>query len=166
MATRLDILEGSLAKKNEVLERLFDTHFADVKAANGQPLNDKRNGQATMKKWERQSDAIRSQKESIKKTEDAIEREKSKIADTEATKKDFPNVILNLIEDGTLTQWRKHPRFLFIKGVDKARLAYDPDTGIISHRYSNQVTDKAQRKILIDTWNIVKIINEEVEATA
>lgn len=164
MATRLDILEGSLIKKNEVLDRLFDTHFTDVKAANGQPLNDKRNGQATMNKWERQNDAIRSQKESIKKTEVAIEREKSKISGTEIVKREFPNVIVNLIEDGALIQWRKHPRFLFIKGVDKARLVYNPDTGIISHRYSNQVTDEAQRKILIDTWNKVKIINEEVAA--
>ena len=55
MSNRLEILKNSLEKKEQQLEKRFDDHFADVKRANGQPLNDKRNGQATMNRWERQN---------------------------------------------------------------------------------------------------------------
>ena len=47
MSKKLEILKNSLAKKEQELQRRFDVHFATVKQANGQPLNDKRNGQAT-----------------------------------------------------------------------------------------------------------------------
>ena len=59
MSKRLEILKQSLAKKEQELQRRFDEHFATVKQANGQPLNDKRNGQATLNKWEKQNNAIR-----------------------------------------------------------------------------------------------------------
>ena len=59
MSKKLEILKQSLAKKEEQLNAKFDQHFATVKQANGQPLNDKRNGQATLNKWERQNEGIR-----------------------------------------------------------------------------------------------------------
>ena len=68
MSKKLEILKQSLAKKEQELQRRFDEHFATVKQANGQPLNDKRNGQATLNKWEKQNNAIRTLKESIEKT--------------------------------------------------------------------------------------------------
>ena len=71
MSNRLEILKNSLLKKEQQLEKRLDNHFADVKRANGQPLNDKRNGQATMNRWERQNEAIRNLKESIEKTKRA-----------------------------------------------------------------------------------------------
>ena len=69
---KLEILKQSLAKKEQELQRRFDVHFATVKQANGQPLNDKRNGQATLNKWEKQNNAIRNLKDSIEKTKSAI----------------------------------------------------------------------------------------------
>ena len=78
MSKRLEILKNSLAKKEQDLANRFDTHFKTVKQANGQPLNDKRNGQATLNKWDRQSDGIRTAQESIEKTKRAIEFEEGK----------------------------------------------------------------------------------------
>ena len=74
-----EILKNSLVKKEKALDEKFDNHFATVRQANGQPLNDKRNGQATLNKWERQSDSIRTQKASIEKTKRAIEIEEGKV---------------------------------------------------------------------------------------
>lgn len=48
--SRLEILQNSLAKKNAVVDAKISNHFATVAQANGQPLNDKRNGAATFKK--------------------------------------------------------------------------------------------------------------------
>ena len=45
---RLEILENSLAKKEAELVQRINTHYDDVMSANGQPLNDKRNGRVTM----------------------------------------------------------------------------------------------------------------------
>ena len=59
MSKKLEILKQPLEKKEQQLNSKFDQHFATVKQANGQPLNDKRNGQATLNKWERQNEGIR-----------------------------------------------------------------------------------------------------------
>ena len=47
MTKRLDILKASLEKKEAAMDAKISEHFATVKEANGQPLNDKRNGAAT-----------------------------------------------------------------------------------------------------------------------
>lgn len=52
--SRLDILKASLEKKQAKFNRKLNEYFSDVKSANGQPLNDKRNGYSTMKRWDRQ----------------------------------------------------------------------------------------------------------------
>jgi hypothetical protein len=78
MTTKLDRMKLVLAKKEEELEAKFQEHFADVKSANGQPLDDKRNGRATTDRWERQNDAIRSLKEDIERRKKAIDREEDK----------------------------------------------------------------------------------------
>ena len=54
MTKRLDILKNSLAKKEKEFDAKLQNHFDTVKLANGQPLNDKRNGRATINLWERQ----------------------------------------------------------------------------------------------------------------
>ena len=159
---RLEILENSLIKKNAVLNDKFETHFASVKQANGQPLNDKRNGRATLDKWDRQNEAIRNQKESIAKTERAIEKEKGKIIDVEGAKETFPNIILEMLESGQLIQWRKHPNTFFIKGVDKARIVWDTKKKIIFTRYRNSITEQEIWKIFASTFNtILKILQED-----
>ena len=51
MTNKLVILKNSLEKKNKILDQRFDTYFGDVKRGNGQPMNDKRNGVSTLRRW-------------------------------------------------------------------------------------------------------------------
>ena len=155
---KLQILENSLIKKKAVLDNRFERHFASVKQANGQPLNDKRNGQRTLDKWDRQSDAIRNQKESIEKTERAIEKEQYKIIDTEAVKETLPNIILEMLETEQLIQWIKHPNTFFVKGVDKARIVWDNKKRIIFTRYRSTITEQEVWKLFVSAFN--KILKE------
>lgn len=159
---KLKILKASLIKKEAVLDQRYETHFASVAQANGQPLNDKRNGQATLNKWDRQSEAIRNQKESIEKTKQAIEKEEYKISDTEGAKKELPSVILEMLETEQLIQWRKHPNTFFVKGVDKARIVFDPKKRIIFTRYRNSITEQDVWKLFVSAFNkILKQLQDE-----
>ncbi|HCF4141390.1 TPA: hypothetical protein NIE10_006589 [Pseudomonas aeruginosa] len=153
MSRRLEILRASLTKKEALFSQKLSAHMEAVKAANGQPLNDKRNGSATLEKWDRQNDALRALDDSIAKTLRAIEREEAKIATVQAVA--LPDAIKALIESGVLTQWRKHPRFFFVSGVDKARIALMYD-GQIGHRYLSSITSKDQYAIFRDTFNTLK----------
>ena len=73
--SRLEILKSSLKKKEDKFNKKINDHFRDVASANGQPLNDKRNGPATMRRWDRQNNAISNLQKEIDKTKSAIERE-------------------------------------------------------------------------------------------
>jgi len=95
---RLEILQNSLQKKEAILDQKFDNHFADVKRGNGQPMNDKRNGQATLNRWESQNDSIRNQQKEIEKTKAAIEFEQGKILDCQSVLKDLPKPFLDALE--------------------------------------------------------------------
>jgi hypothetical protein len=157
MSKKLEILKNSLVKKEKVLDEKFDNHFATVKQANGQPLNDKRNGQATLNKWERQSDSIRTQKASIEKTERAIEIEEGKISEVEHTNTFIPAEILHCVENGELNQWRKHPTTFFVSGVDKARIVWDNKKKVVAHRYVRSITDQEQRSKFAKLYNRLNI---------
>ena len=150
---RLEILEASLIKKKALFDEKLQNHFDTVKQANGQPLNDKRNGQATLNKWERQNQSLRDLEEGIEKTKCAIEKERGKIIDVEIAKETFPKPILDMIESGELNQWRKHPNRFFVPNVDKARIIWDDKKKIISHQYSKSITDKDQWKLFAKTFN-------------
>ena len=150
---RLITLETSLKKKKKQFDHKLQNHIDIVKQANGQPLNDKRNGQATLNKWDRQNDSLRNLQESIDKTERAIEVEKGKIIDCEAVKDILPDAILEMIANGTLKQWRKHPNTFFVNGVDKARIVWDNKKKVVAHKYSKQITDKDQWKLFVKTYN-------------
>ena len=151
--SRLEILQKSLAKKENVLADKLGAHFDSVKQANGQPLNDKRNGQATMSKWDKQSQGIANQIKEIEKTQNAIEREQAKINGCEAVKSELPQILLDLLADGKITQWRKYPNRFFVVGVEKARMVYDFKTGLISHSYVNQIKDKEQFNAFKELYN-------------
>lgn len=148
----MDVLNKSLERKNKLFDKLISDHFSSVKAANGQPLNDKANGRKTLDRWDRQNDAIRNLSQSIDKTKAAIEREQVAIDRVESVAGDLPDAIKRGIESGLINQWRKHPRTFFVSGVDKARIVL-LDDGCLAHRYANQVTDPEQRKILARTFN-------------
>ncbi|OSI07419.1 Uncharacterised protein [Neisseria animaloris] len=53
---RMEVLQQSLTKKQTAFDNKLQAHFDDVQSANGQPLNDKRNGQATMNRWKKPSE--------------------------------------------------------------------------------------------------------------
>lgn len=55
---RLDILKSSLENKQEKFNKKLNEHFSDVRSANGQPLNDKRNGVVTMRCWDKQNEVL------------------------------------------------------------------------------------------------------------
>lgn len=151
---RLEILKKSLEKKENELVKRLDAHFEDVKRANGQPLNDKRNGQATMNRWEKQNNAIRNLKESIEKTKNAIEKEQWKINGVNYQNENFiPKEILELIEKGELVQWRKHPTHFFVPGVDKARIWWDESRKAVAHKYAHLITEQEQRTKFVRLYN-------------
>lgn len=161
MSKRLEILKASLVKKQQILDEKIATHFATVKQANGQPLNDKRNGQATLNKWERQNQGIRAQQESIEKTKNAIEIEEGKIADVEHAKQSLPSEILELVESGELIQWRKHPNTFFVEGVDKARMVWDKKKKTLAHKYVRAIQDQEQRSKFAKLYNsLYKTLNQ------
>jgi len=150
MTARLEILKTSLAKKEARFDARLQDHFDTVAQANGQPLNDKRNGRATLNKWDKQSDALRSLQDSIQRTKDAIEREETKIAN--ASLVSLPTYIQQAIDDGLITQWRKFPRFFFVNGVSGGRIVLDEKTGSIAHRYLSKVS-KEEYPIFRDVFN-------------
>lgn len=150
MTARLEILKASLAKKETRFDARLQAHFDTVAQANGQPLNDKRNGRATLNKWDKQSDALRALQDSIQRTKDAIEREETKIAN--ASMVSLPWFIKQAIDDGLITQWRKFPRFFFVNGVSGGRIVLDEKTGGIAHRYLSKVP-KDEYPIFRDVFN-------------
>lgn len=150
MTKRLGILKASLEKKEAEMSARISEHFDAVKAANGQPLNDKRNGSATMAKWERQNNSIRRVQEGIEKTLAAIEREKLAIA--RANEVDLPGFIKHAVASGELTQWRKHPNRFFVPGVDKGRIVWNEQKQVLMHSRLAEVP-KDQYPKFRDTFN-------------
>lgn len=150
---RLEILQKSLLKKEDKFEDKLQNHFSDVKRANGQPMNDKRNGHVTLNKWERQNESLRVLQNEIEKTKSAIEFEAGKIAHVESVKESLPLEIVNLIKIGEITQWRKFPNMFFVAGVDKARIVWDKKRNLVAHRYAHLITDQAQRSKFVKIYN-------------
>lgn len=122
---RIEILKASLQKKEEMFNARLSKHFADVKQANGQPLNDKKCGVTTMRRWDKQNVALENIQKEIEKTKRAIEREENKANGIKRVSLLLPDEIVSLINNGTLRQWGKYPHIFFVEGVDKARLIYD-----------------------------------------
>lgn len=150
MSKRLEILTASLKKKEAVFDQSLQKHFDTVKQANGQPLNDKRNGRVTLDRWDRQNEALHALQLSIDRTKAAIEREQNKIA--VANSINVPIHIQAAIDDGLLTQWRKFPRFFFVNGVENGRIVLDEETGKISARYLSRIP-KEQFPTFRDVFN-------------
>lgn len=123
--SRLKILKSSLKKKEDKFNKKINDHFGDVASANGQPLNDKRNGPATMRRWDRQNNAISNLQKEIDKTKSAIEREEGKLIGMARNKELMPKEITDLIDNGILIQWGKypHPVLFVIKMMKIADIA-------------------------------------------
>lgn len=153
MSARLTVLQQSLAKKEAAFDAKLGQHYSSVKATNGQPLNDKRNGAATMRRFESQNDSLRTAMEGIERTKNAIEREESKVAYVASVSDILPQPIRDLLADGTLQQWRKHPTTFFVAGVDKARIVVLDNGKTVAHRYLSSITDPDQRRVFARTYN-------------
>lgn len=150
---RLDILKASLEKKQAKFDRKLNEHFADVKSTNGQPLNDKRNGFATMERWDRQNDALSRIQKEIEKTQTAIECEESRIRCIDRNKNSMPEEIQELIDNGTLKQWGKYPHIMFVEGVDKARIIWDSKKKMVMHKFVSSIINTEQRKKFARVYN-------------
>ena len=150
---KLEILKQSLVKKENQFDQKLDQHFATVNQANGQPLNDKRNGQATLNKWDKQNASLRTLKDGIEKTKNAIEFEEGRIAGVNHVNGFIPKEILELVDTGELVQWRKHPHTFFVAGVDKARIVWDEKRKVVAHRYAYQITEQEQRSKFVKIYN-------------
>lgn len=150
MSKRLDILKKSLEKKEVIFDEKIENHFDTVREANGQPLNDKRNGHKTLEKWEKQNNSIRSTKESIEKTKRAIEREEAKIANVENFS--IPDFLKPFLNSGVIIQWRKHPNRFFVKGVDKGRIIWNEEKKTLGYSFLSEVP-KDQYPTFRDVFN-------------
>lgn len=151
MSKKLEILSRSLEKKQRELQRLIDAHIQDVRHANGQPLNDKRNGAATMRRWERQDAAITSMMASIERTKAAIAREEGMNRYNEG----LPEVIRELLQTGELKQWRKYPHIFFVAGVEGARIVWDARRRTVNYKYDYKVTDTEQWRRFCEVYRMV-----------
>ena len=152
---RLEILKASLVKKQELYSKKQDAHIKDVLSANGQPLNDKRNGQATLSRWDKQCESLKKADTEIEKTQLAIENEEWKIEAVKVAKDQLPQEILDLLNSGDLTQWRKYPNMFFVAGVEKARIIWDFKKKNVSYKYLSSITEAEQRKKFAQVYNFL-----------
>lgn len=155
---RMEILQQSLAKKQTAFDNKLQAHFDDVQSANGQPLNDKRNGQATMSRWERQNENLRTLQKSIEKTEAAIEREQRKIDHVARTP--IPEFLKPMLEAGEITQWRKYPNRFFVPGVEKARIVWHEDKQEFGYSHLQGVKGEQYAKFR-DTYNHIRALHKQ-----
>jgi hypothetical protein len=151
---RLDVLKASLAKKEAKLDERFESRFDLQRQTNGQPMNDKRNGQAFFKKCDKSDDAIRNQMKEVEKTKNAIEREEWKQKHCELVKDRLPAPILELIEQGVLRQWRKFPHICFVEGVEKGRIMWKE--GKLLNAYYSSIPTTEQKDKFKNVYNQLK----------
>lgn len=147
---RLEILKNSLEKKEAILNQKFSNHFETVSKANGQPLNDKSNGASTFRKWEKQEDTIRNQLKEIEKTKIAIDKEEDKISGCEMVLRELPQPILDDLQTGKITQWRKFPNRFFVKNGGRGRIIWENNKLLCSYvpEFGTE-----ERKVFADCFN-------------
>ena len=153
---RLEILENSLKKKENKFNERFNDYLSDVKSANGQPLNDKRNGISTLNRWGKKEDSLRTIEKDIEKTKQAIEQEQKKIDNVNFVNEYIPQPIKDLVEKGILNQWRKYPNRFFVEGVEKARIIFDKEKGTVLNQYYKSIPTKEQKEKFAKVFNELK----------
>jgi len=152
---RLDILRASLEKKQKEFSDRLSIHMDDVRGAQGEPMAGHRGGEKVLRRWDKQNSALKTLDESIKKTQNAIEREEYKIANVEGAKDIVPPLFLELADKGVLNQWRKHPTIFFVSGVDKARIGWDAKKKTAYHRYYRAIECAEQKATFKDVWSMI-----------
>lgn len=160
--TRRKILEASLAKKESDFNTTLALHMDDVKGAQGEPMAGHRGGEKVLTRWEGQNSKLLRKQESIEKTRNALKREDDRDADKSYAADillDMPEIIQNMVKDGKLNQWTKHPTIFFVEGVSKARIQIKK--GKAFHRFAKQVANNEEFQIFRSIYNE---INKEVNA--
>jgi len=159
---RLEILKNSLVKKKANLDIFFEDLYSHQRLTNGQPMNDKRNGNSWFKRHEQLNNKIANQFKEIEKTEHSIEKEQSKIDNYSNIEKDLPQPILDLIQAGTLIQWKKYPNTFFIEGLDTVRIVYEKKVmkTKIKETLLNRYQNEFKKNCTKEEWTkFVKIFN-------
>jgi len=151
---RLEILKASLAKKEKAFSERLSKHWDDVRLGQGEPLHSNSKGKAIAKRWEKENEALRAAEASIEKTKEAIEREQRKIK--LVAEQELPQAILDLVAEGTLTQWRKYPNRFFVKGVEKARIIWDEKREALLCSYTKSIPSPDQFETFRDIFNTLK----------
>jgi hypothetical protein len=99
-----------------------------------------------MRQWERQNDSIRTALAEVEKTERAIEREEYKIAIVESMNKRLPKILLDAVESGEITQWRKYPNRFFVPGVESARMIWQEKDKTLYYNNLTGVTGEERKR--------------------
>lgn len=158
--TRRQTLEASLARKEAKFNEALSSHMYDVKGAQGEPMAGHHGGEKVLSRWERQNNSLRRQSEGIEKTKKALEREDYRdLVKVDAQEKllKMPQIIQDLVSDGTLNQWKKHPTIFFVDGVSKARIQIKG--GKAYHRFASQCANNEEFQLFRSIYNKV---NKEV----
>lgn len=152
---RLDILKNSLEKKQASFNEKLSIHMDDVKGAMGEPMAGHRGGEKVLRRWDKQHKSLKTLDESIDRTKRAIEREESKSAGVERSKETVPKIFFDLVEQGVLNQWRKHPNIFFVVGVDKARIGWDEKKNVAYNRYYRHIENDGQKLAFKEAWKVI-----------
>ena len=181
MATRLEILERSLKNKEQVLNQKINADMSAWSATAGTPLNDKMHKpqvRSFVNQREQARESIFRQFREIEKTQNAIEREKARLEFLD--KKDelsseilaspkFPTVVLEMLEQGILKQWRKYPNYFFVTGVEMGRIIVDPlgtkikqkkytkkSYASVRRSYTTEIPTQEQKELFFKVWNAIR----------
>jgi hypothetical protein len=164
--TREQVLVDSLARKQQQFDNRFAVHFDEATARQGQPWHDNAKDRSARKRLDRQDAALHTLKESIQKTEDALARERRKVAAVERTAAILPAAILEALESGTLSQWRRHPTTFFVHGVERARLVWDVDRQQLTTRYLGELKEETARARFLEVARALDRAIKEQQATS
>jgi len=137
MATRREILEASLKKKQDKFDQDLSIHMDDVRGAQGEPMAGHSGGEKVLSRWEKQNKSLKRQNDSIEKTKRALEREDDRDYNKQQAAnllKEMPKIFQDMVADGTLNQWIKYPNTFFVEGVEKARIQFKK--GKAFHKYA------------------------------
>lgn len=152
---RLEILKNSLEKKEALFNAKLSDHMDDVRGGQGEPMAGHRGGERVLRRWDKQNNALKTLDASIEKTKAAIEREEYKIANVAAHNEELPELLLQLVEQGVLTQWRKFPNIFFVVGVDKARIGWDTKKKVAYNKFYRDITCDEQKKKFREVYNSI-----------
>lgn len=153
MPSKIEKMKLSLQKKKDLFDRKLSEHYEDARSTNGQPLNDKRNGVATQKRWERQNNTLMNLNASIEKTEVAIDKYECQHSYAEVVLGKMPAPVKKLVEEKKIVQWIKHPTTFFVAGVKTGRFVWDFKKNFMFARYIHQIETKEEYAVFRDIYN-------------